>query len=241
MFGRSTNNGSGVNLNSRLYTSFSDTCMVVVTAWNQQISIRFHPAMGQNADGVRQYAQEFDACVSTSLVVDNAIALLSGVERVIIPALNDKDFSGEVDVSISMGNNENRKVMTIKYDGTDVYLGIFVNVDENGVASDQTALWHKFNKRSYMKGYDNKSGSGEEVPVQTDFINFMKKVETIYQMNSAIPHAINFYKMTRAAFNSNNNSGGGFQQNSGNNFSSSNSGYEAPVSSTSELSSFIGG
>lgn len=239
--GRTNNNGNGVNLNSKLYTSFSDTCMLTLTAWNTQLSIRVHPMNGVNADGIRQYAQDLSDCISTALTVENAIALLDGIETIILPAIKDKSHTGDVSVSVSMGSNDNRKVLTIKTDGTDVFFGIATNVSENGIADDTNVLWHKFNKRSYLIGYDNKTGSGEEIAVNTDFYNFVKKVETIYQLNSVVAHSINFHNMSKAAFsnpntgyNNNNNNNGGFT-------SQTNTGYQAPVTSSNDFSSFLDG
>jgi hypothetical protein len=94
-------------------------------------------------------------------------------------------------------------------------------------------------KDTYMNGYDNKTGSGEEVVVETDFYNFVKKVESIYQLNGVIAHSINFHNMTRASFsngNNNSNSFGGFNRQ---NNTTTNT-YEAPITSTSEFDSFIG-
>ena len=40
--GKTTNNNNGVNVNSALYSSYSDTCMVKISAWNTNLSIKFH-------------------------------------------------------------------------------------------------------------------------------------------------------------------------------------------------------
>ena len=132
-----------------------------------------------------------------------------------------------------MGSSENRKVLTIKTDGTDVLFGIATNVTENGITDDTNVLWH-------LIGYDNKTGSGEEIAVNTDFYNFVKKVETIYQLNSVVAHSINFHNMSKAAF-SNPNSGYNNNNNNGGFTSQTNTGYQAPVTSSNDFSSFLDG
>ena len=197
MFNNS-NNG-GVNVNTRLYTSYSDTAQVVVGAWNAQLSIKFHPFKGVNAEGVRQYAQDRMEIISTSLTVDNTGALLKGIKEKIIPALND---GKEMKVSVSMGSGENRKVLSVLTDGKDVSLEIAIRVSEEGVAEEQNILAHKFNKRSYMVNYDEKTGKGEEIEVNADFDNFVKKLEDVYKLSPAVAHSINYNNATKASYKS---------------------------------------
>lgn len=227
--GTQTNNGNGVNVNSRLYSSYSDTAMITLGGWNLQLSLKVHPFKGMNADGIRQYAKDNSEIITTSITPDNAGALLTGIKDVIRPALKDKT---EGSVSISMGSNENKKVVTVSTDGNDVALTIAINVSSEGIASAENTITHKFNKKPYLMNYNPVNGSGTQVDTDSDFENFVKKVESIYDFAPVIAHSINYNNALKASFSSYQNNGGGFhsQNNQGS--------YQAPSAnfSGSEMS-----
>ena len=195
--GGKSNLKNELNVNSALYVSYSDTCMLKVAAWNQQLSVKFHPVKGTNADGVRIYATDRTEIVQTSLTVDNTTALLTGIKEKILPALEGKL---EASVSVTMGDGANKKVMTIKTDGNDVFAIIAINVSDNNTTTEENILPHKFNKKSYMTNYDPATGSGEEVVTHADFENFIKKLNDIYELDAAVPHAINYNTAMKASF-----------------------------------------
>lgn len=195
---RANNNGNGVNLNTRLYTSYSDTCMLVLGAWNDKLSLKFHPMKGVNADGIRQYAQDNTEIVNTSLTTDNTIAFLTGIDDKIMPAL--KESKAET-VSVTMGINENRKVVTVGTDGKEVWLSVIINVAENGVADASNELKHTFNKKEYMTGYDPSTGTGTEtVNTNSDFLNFVSKLREIYNLSGAAAHAANYANAIKSSY-----------------------------------------
>lgn len=230
--GRQNNNGNGVNVNTRLYTSYSDTCMISLGAWNDKLSLKLHPFKGINADGVRQYAQDNTEVISTSLTTDNAGALISGIKDKILPAIKDKKAEN---VSITMGINDNRKVLTIATDGNDVTLKVILGVADDGKADANNSITHKFNKKEYMVGYDPATGSGEVVSTNADFDNFVKKLNDIYTISPAVPHAINYSNAIRNSFSN--------RQANNNNASYSNGGtsYQAPTNNYSgdNMSDFL--
>lgn len=195
--GRQNNNGNGVNINTRLYTSYSDSCMISLGLWNDKLSLKFHPMKGVNSDGIRQYAQDNTEIVTTSLTVDNTTALLKGIKDNIKPAIAEKRAES---VSITMGVNENRKVVSVETDGDKVMLSIIVGVADNGTANPENKLTHTFNKKEYMVGYDPATGSGETVSVDADFENFIMKLNDIYTSSSATPHAINYSNALKSSF-----------------------------------------
>jgi hypothetical protein len=220
--GKSTNNSNGVNVNSALYTSYSDTCMVKISAWNTNLSIKFHPMKGVNADGIRQYAQDNTEIISTSLTVDNTSALLEGIKAELEPAIAEKRAGS---VSVAMGAAENRKVLTVKTDGKDVFLCIAIGVNEQGVAGNNNVLTHTFNKKEYVVGYDPATGSGEVVTANADYDNFVEKLKDVYKLTAAVAHSINYSNALKSSFSSN-------RQNASNNVNT-NSGYSAPSSNYS--------
>lgn len=220
--GRNTNNGNGVNINTRLYTSYSDTCMISVGAWNDKISIKFHPMKGVNADGIRQYAQDNTEIVNTSLTVDNTITFITGITEKVEKALAEGLSES---VAITTGIGENRKVIKVATDGKDVTITVYVGVSDNGVADEANSITHTFNKREYMIGYNPADGSGTTVSVNADFKNFVQKLKGIYDLAPVVPHAINYSNAIRNAYSSN--------RNSANMSNGGNSNYSAPINNFS--------
>lgn len=200
--GNNNNRNNSVNVNTTFYNSYGDDSLLTVGGWNRSISVKLHPATGKDANGVTQYAQEQSQIVSTSITQENAIALLDGIEKNIIPAIDEKKPSS---VSITMGSNENKKVMTLKYDGQDVYLEMVVGVNENGIGSEENIIKHKFNKKPYLLDYDYQNGSGAEVIIEADFLNFVEKIKDCQEIIPTTAHAINYNNALKSAFKNNNN------------------------------------
>lgn len=223
------NNGNGVNVNTKLYDSYSDTCHLVVGGWNNSLSIKFHPFKGVDANGLRQYASDNNEIISTSLTVDNAIALKKGIDDEIKKALDEKK---EASVSVTVGSNENKKIITISTDGTSVSISVAINVSENNTTTENNILTHVFNKKEYISSYNPATGSGQVVPVNSDFENFCKKLESIQLLSGAVPHSI---KYSDAIKNSYNKNGFSNQQNNGNTYNN----YSAPVSTSNDMSDFL--
>ena len=206
------NNGNTVNVNTRLYTSYSDTAMVVMGAWNSQLSLKIHPFKGLNADGVRQYAQDNTEIINTSITIDNAHALIEAIDNTFDAAVKEKR---EESVAIQIGNGENKKSLTLSTDGSDIYLVIAIGVDDNGVASEQNIIRHKFNKRSYVIGYDPATGGGVEVLANSDYDSFVAKIRSIEDLSPTIAHSINYSNQLKQSYSSRNAN----QNNYSNNYS----------------------
>lgn len=227
--GRTQNNGNGVNVNTRLYTSYSDTAMITMGGWNMNLSIVFHPFKGVNGDGIRQYAQENIDCPKTSLTVDNATALIKGIDEQIIPAVNAKETKS---VAVAMGSQDNRKTLTISTVDGDVFITLAVGVDDDGKAPETSIIKHKFNTKTYFKDYNPSTGGGEEVKVQSDFLNFVKKLKGIYGFAPVQQHASKYDNAVKNAYSS---------RNANNNVSSNGGGYQAQTESigASDMSEFL--
>jgi hypothetical protein len=103
-----------------------------------------------------------------------------------------------------MGDAANRKMLTIKTDGNDVFAVITINIADNGTTSNENILSHKFNKKSYMTDYDPATGNCTEVVTHADFENFIKKLNDIYVLDAAIPHAIKYNNALKQSFGNNN-------------------------------------
>lgn len=226
-FAKSNNNGNGVNINTSFYSSYSDTSLLTVGGWNKSLSLKLSPATGKNADGITQYAQELGQQINTGITQENALTLLEGYNKVIIPAIND---STSAKVSISMGANDNKKILSIIYDGSDAYLEIATGVNSEGKTSEENVLKHKFNKKSYMVGYNYIDGTGSEMPVESDLYNFIEKIKACQDIIPTTVHAINYNNAIKSIYSKNNSNTSG----------STNNNYSAPVNNYSgDMSDFL--
>ena len=198
MFFRSNNSRQEINLNTSLYTSFSETAQLNAGAWNKQLSINLKPCVGKDANGLRQYAEDRSQIISTSITPENAIALITGFEKEVLPAINGVKDNGSVSIVISADNGDARKILTVGYEDGIAYLSIAIGINETGVASN--VIKHTFNKRQYLTNYVSNTGSAEEVVVETDLINFMNKVYAVKDLSPIIAHSVKYNDMVKAAY-----------------------------------------
>ncbi len=212
------NNGNGVNVNSNLYISYSDTCMLKLGAWNTQLSLKFHPFKGLNGDGIRQYAQDNTEIINTSLTVDNTSALLDGIKDEIKPALEKKEKKS---VSVPVGSGANKKVVTISTEEGRVKISVVINVTDDGKANPENKIEHMFNLKEYIVDYDPETGSGEVIQTNTDFENFVIKLKDVYKLTAAVAHSINYNNALKSSFSN---------RNAMNNNMNNQQGYQAPQS-----------
>ena len=231
-YAKSNNTKQEANLNTPLYTSYSETAQLTAGAWNSQLSIKVKPCVGQDANGIRQYAEDRSQVVTTSITADNAICLIEGFEAEVLPAIRGDKKSGAA--SIVMGAADQRKILTVGYEDGNAYLSIAVSLNENGRAGAE--IRHIFNKKSYLVDYNPLVGGAVEQTVESDLINFMDKVRSVKDLAPVTAHAIKYNDMNRAAFSGGNNNGStGNIGNATNQVSNTNAGYQAPVSTASDM------
>ena len=230
-YAKSNNTKQEVNLNTNFYTSYSETAQVTAGGWNSQLSVKVKPCVGQDANGIRQYAEDKSQIVSTSITPENAIALIEGFEAEVVPAINGEKESGAA--SIVMGNADQRKIFTIGYADGNAYLSVAVSLDENGKAGSE--IKHIFNKKSYLINYDPKTGRPEEKIVEADLINFMEKVRSVKDLAPVTAHSIKYNEMNRAAFTGNGGSTNTNTYQTNSTPSQGNVGYQAPVSNSTDM------
>ena len=211
MFNRSyNNNGNAINANTHFFNSYSETSLLRVGGWNQQLSIRLQPATGKDSSGVTMYAQDQSQILSTSLSQDSAIVLYDGFKKEIEPCLDAHIASKKISTQVS--NGDTKKIISIYYDGNDAYLEIATSVNDQNITTDQNVITHKFNKRTYMVNYDYHTGQATETKtIESDFLNFMDKVEKVKDMTPVVVHTMKYANAIKNTFSNNNN------QNSGNN------------------------
>ena len=210
MFNRSyNNNGNAINANTHFFNSYSETSLLRVGGWNQQLSIRLQPATGKDSSGVTMYAQDQSQILSTSLSQDSAIVLYDGFKKEIEPCLDAHIASKKISTQVS--NGDTKKIISIYYDGNDAYLEIATSVNDQNITTDQNVITHKFNKRTYMVNYDYHTGQVTETKtIESDFLNFMDKVKKVKDMTPVVVHTMKYANAVKNTFSNNN-------QNNGNN------------------------
>ena len=231
-YSRTNSNRQEVNLNTNFFNSYSDTCHVQVGGWNQQLSVKFKPCVGTDANGIRTYAEDKSQIVSTSITNENALALIEGFEATVLPAIRGEKESGTV--SIVMGSDDNRKVLTVGYKDGNAFISISIGLNEVGAA--QQTITHTFNKKNYLEEYDPATGNAPEKSVEVELFSFMNKVRKVDDLIPVQAHSNRYYDMVRPV-------GSGGQSNTGFNNQRSapqqNSGYQAPTTTASDMD-FLG-
>jgi len=222
-YGKPTTTKQEVNLNTNLFTSFSDTAQINAGAWNNQLSIKVKPCVGTDANGMRQYAGDNSQIITTSITPQNAICLVEGFEANVLPAVRGEKESGSA--SIVMGNAEQRKILTVGYENNKAYFSIAINLDSNGKAG--TEIRHTFNKKEYLVDYNPSTGNPTEKSVEVELFDFMNKIKSVKDLSPVIAHSIKYNEMNRASFANNyaNNNQANTAQND-------NSGYQAQTITT---------
>ena len=229
-YSKANNTKQEINLNTNFYTSYSETAQVTAGGWNNQLSVKIKPCVGQDANGIRQYAEDRSQIISTSITPENAICLIEGFEAQVLPAIKGDKSSGSA--SIVMGTAEQRKVLTVGYENGNAYLSIAVALDETGKAGGE--IKHAFNKKSYLVDYKPEVGNAIEQSVEADLFNFMDKVRAVKDLAPVVAHSIKYNDMNRSAFSGNNATTGNSYQNNSQNQSGGYQ-YQAPVTTTTDM------
>lgn len=205
MFGNGTftsNKTNSVNLNTRLTTLYSDESMVSIGAWNTNLSIKFHPATGKNADGITQYSQDNNNIINLVLTPDNVRVLLEGINNEIIPAIASKEAKN---VAVTTGSGNNMKILCVGTEDGNPYMYVAKNL-MNGITDDSNVIYHHFSTRTYLSDYSYKDGSNTEIPVNTGFKNFVKRLEGMDRIIPDVSHSISYSAAIRSAIASNHQS-----------------------------------
>ncbi len=216
MFGKNTNNNSNnVNSNTTFDTHFSDLSSLTIGGWNNMISIRLLPAVGKDANGMTQYNK--DSRIQTSLTLDNAAALLEGIEKTIIPAYRTGDPGNGVSTAVSMGGGKNSLSITYQKDENGVpsfYLVFAQNLNQNGATTEDNIIRYKFNKTEYIDGYNPTTGGGNVEVTEAEFFNFVEKLRNRNELSGMTAHSMKYSKAISDKFSAVRNTTPSFQDNS---------------------------
>lgn len=231
-YAKANNTKQEVNLNTNFYTSYSETAQVTAGGWNNQLSVKIKPCVGQDANGIRQYAEDKSQIVSTSITPENALALIEGFEAEVLPAIKGEKSSGAA--SIVMGSAEQRKILTVGYSNGNAYLSVAVALDENGKAGGE--IKHTFSKKTYLVDYNPSVGNPIEKSVESDLFNFIEKVRSVKDLAPITAHSIKYNELSRAAFSGNSSVANTNNYHSNvSTPSQGNTGYQAPVTNSADL------
>ena len=234
LFGNSNQRqGNSVNISTPFYRSYSENCMINISGWNQQLSLRINPASGKDANGVTQYSTDKGQSLITSITQDNAITWLRGIEKHILPAIKDGVASEKV--TITMGGNANnansqKKALTVWFDGTHCFFECAVGLDANGIIPAGNYIVHQFQEKTYKVGYNKETGSAIEEVAYVDFDKFVEKLRSAEKfLTPVIAHQIKYENAIKANMNNNSN---GF------NNAGMNNAQQAPVGAMQSMGEF---
>ena len=239
MFGRNSNqNNGGSNVNTTFKMMFSDLSSLNIGGWNQQLSLKIVPSTGVDANGMRQYDQNRRA--STALYPEKAIALAKGIKEVLIPAMEKvkagEDLEAPLAVSVSMGSNEKKNVLSVEYKKDEqgiphFYLTLCQMLRPDNTVDPQNVYSYKFGTAAYVVGYNQVTGAyDKEEKVESEFDVFYQILGRATDILPIAAHGVRYSNSIGSKFTPNNNQ----QSNSGySTASAANAFYEAPVTSFS--------
>ena len=200
MFGKYNNNGFGgnsINVNTKIYTSYSDDSLLTLSAWNANLSLKLQPAKGKNEDGVTVYSTEQVETVTASITPETDQLLLAGIEKDILPAIKEK---ASASIGVVTGVADKRKVINVITTdgkvGLSVVFGGTINLD--GTSTGTSLIQHTFNDRSYYTNYkQNDGGTANQIP--SDFYAFVAKLKELKYVDGAISHGIAYSTSIKSA------------------------------------------
>lgn len=228
-----------ISVTSKIWVGNSDLSQLVISNWNNQLSLRFNPFKGMTAEGFREYSRDRGDGVITALQPDNVKTFLTAIYDKFLPALKNGE---NVSVSVLTGTGLNAKIIELKFADGELTLNVYINVDpETNIGKH--AVGFKFGNRTYIENYDAESGSGEQVIVQSELLMFIDALESVKLSTASIAHGIKYAEEARSVFVAG-KSGftGTYSNNFGNNYdnkySNSSGGYtnanQNPLSGTTE-------
>lgn len=224
-FGKTNSGDNTVNTNTTFHIWYSDTSMFTIGAWNKQLSLKFQPCTGVDAEGIRQYSSDKSRIIFTSISPENAMIWLEDIYDTLLPKIK----AGEkVTVSLPVSSGEQRKVLTLGYDGEKSYIEVVTSMNENGIASDDTVLRHTFNQRSSMINYDYRTGNHEELIKEPELLLFIDKLKRFGDLVPMVSHSIRHDNAMRSSYANKNFSGNNQTSNSSTGAMNTPS-YNAPV------------
>ena len=210
-------------------TVSSETSTLRISGWNQNISLRIAPTTGVNANGMREYSK--DKFGQSALSHEKAKLLATKYEEEMKPLIEkykvDGIFPGKQSISVQAGNPDKPNIISIEFDLDDknrpgMFLAIYQNVGENGVAQQMSSFRHHFKTTPYLKNYN--PGTGEAIKAEDTFADFNNFMDIIKTPTNTLPIGYHGQKYVtewaeklggKSSFTNNNSMGGGFGTSNG--------------------------
>lgn len=238
MFGGNTgatNNNYRANISTRIKNMYSDLSFLTMSYWNDKISIRLHPYLGTNSDGIRQY--DYTKRINTAISAEKCVSLVKKIDDVIRPAMESVKTTGVLAHTVNVGVNVGERGSSVFFEykndeqGTPfLYLTIYTSVDENGIAPKDGIFSYKFAKIAVMENYDPETGKSDITYVDAEFEFFYDKMKNIADAFGTSAHALAVDKTYRANNANNRQQQGGFN-NANHQQNTQQTNYQAPVAS----------
>lgn len=193
------NRQNQVNTNTTLVSWYSNESKLVISAWNEKLSLKFTPCTGKTPDGLNIFDREKE--ITTSLTPEKALTLYQAIEEVIMPhvAASDND---EVNVMVSMGTYEAPNALVIERkknadDKMSVFITFLKGLNPDGKGGDGTKIVsYEFKSVEYMSNYDFMAGTGDTK--STQYGQFSVFVEMLKNIIELLPMGYHSEKHSKA-------------------------------------------
>ena len=206
------NSSQEKNLTTKICTFFGDLSSFVIAYWNENLSVKINPCVGQTAEGIRQY--DYNRRIVSAIPAHKCIALAKGIEEKILPLLNSHETPTEA-VSVMIPVGKNNYIIGVEYipntnienpvSPADLYFSIYMSgadgkVDEGNIAR------YRFNKINVYMNYNIETGTpAESVQYESEFLFFYQKLSTMATVFGTAPHGIHYESLYKRHMN------GGFE------------------------------
>lgn len=227
----------GLSVNTQFMQDYCDTARIVVSGWNDKVSIRMNRASGKNADGVTMYNEQ--DYFTTALTKDAIEALLEGIDNEIIPAIKENRSNVAIAVQTSANENGSNVIEVLVADNDKNQLCVFLNAHKYGSAGPIDTFNHEFRQKSYLKDFNPMTNSGTNIAVQSKFMMFVQVLRTALVPVAVTAHGEKYRAKIAEAYNSNrggNNNYSGGNRSCQNNTASQGSSEYVPQYDPSSLS-----
>lgn len=194
MFNNNTNNND-ISVNTGIVTLFSDSASLSIGCWNEKLSLRWMPSIGQDERGYHQYDK--DRKVSTSLTHVKIAALLKKYNEHIKPHLDAGDVPDEKgwNAGVPISSKTSTNILLIEYkadeQGVPNFYLTFVR-NPTPAADPANIVTYKFNKMEVLVDYDPTTGESVDEVTHSEFDDFMDILKARKLMTGLTSHAHRF-------------------------------------------------
>lgn len=199
-----------INVSTRFKTSASDTSLLAIGAWNNNISLRVTPSVGVDANGQSMYDK--NRGFQTALTQENARALYEKYKEEILPLIERREFTKR-NVAVPVGKDDKRTMVAIEMepvdDGYDMYLTFYTILTPQNTAMESNIFRHRFKKTQAVTNYDYLTGNCEQTCfVESDFQNFITILEGVGNILPVAAHGVRYENAVSALYSNNRNNSG---------------------------------